>query len=157
MRMLYLFIHDALNIIIAVSVIMLGSNREDDLLSKLKNCIGSLKTEAQPYQEPKNSIPAYNTIKENYRTPTIPNTSALLPQNTTKNSTYISHHYQDRQPLAASNHALPTASYIPHNYQHPQPPYRPELPLASNRYEPEPRLKTRNDDYRSYDTTPKKF
>lgn len=69
---------------------MLGNNREDDLLSKLKNCIGSLKTENRTLLPSKTtSAPQhYNKLKENYRQPSITPANTTSNGNITKNSYY---------------------------------------------------------------------
>ncbi len=131
---------------------MFGNNREDDLLSKLKSCIGSLKSENSTILPPKPPASShnYNTIKENYR-----NTSITPPSaNTNKKNLYPAHPYPERQPLAASNHPPPT--YTPSTYNYTQPP-RQEIPINPNRYEQEVRPRTKVEDYRSSENTPRKF
>jgi hypothetical protein len=136
---------------------MFGNNREDDLLSKLKSCIGSLKTEKSTVLPPKIPISShnYNAIKENYRNPSITPPVAGNSSNNgmNKNSLYPSPPYPERQPLTASNH--PPVTYTP-TYNYPQPP-RQELPINPNRYEQEVRPRTKVEDYRSSENTPRKF
>lgn len=142
---------------------MLGNNREDDLLSKLKSCIGSLKTDNSTLLPAKATTTSqhYNTIKENYRQPSItPPPTTANNGNITKKSYYPQHPYPERPPLSTSNHPHsyphPPSTYQAPVYNYPQPP-RHELPTHPTRYEPEVRPRAKVDEYRSSENTPRKF
>ena len=70
---------------------MLTNSREDELLNKLKNCIGTLQNSNAHFQMSKVTPNNYNTIKENYQQPT-PNIPKSMNSNiNTKNSAYNSY------------------------------------------------------------------
>jgi hypothetical protein len=130
---------------------MFGNSREDELLSKLKNCIGSLKNENSSFQESKVAKNAYSSVKENYQTSIMNPNKNINSGVTNKNSTGNPYQYGERQPLVTPNYA-PVPSYYappPNNYQ-PQV-VKTEVNSQFNRYQPEVKQSTlKGEDYRSY-------
>jgi hypothetical protein len=86
-------------------------NREDDLLNKLKNCIGSLKTETPLERIGENRMKNhYNSLKENH---TGLNTHPLQSVNYQAYSEPI---VQQRQPLVNKNNINEPSSAYPNRY-----------------------------------------
>ena len=103
---------------------MLSNSREDELLHKLKNCIGALQNSNAHFQTSKVMPNNYSTLKENYQQPMM-NVGKNMGSNiNTKNS--IANPYQppERQPLLPSNHSISTSYSPPPNPTFQAPPHK---------------------------------